>query len=124
MRGTHRQQMGRNRETAARRAKGLVPPGTNRYFILRNAINDGATSHVRLLVHEAHLVLPHQVIGAVRELGLAQARLAEVLFPVDGGHILPSLLAELLVDERIETPDLRIRLLDMDDGGVAVEKLA
>ena len=65
----------------------------------------------------------YHMVRVVRELGLAQTGLAQVLLPVDGRHIPPSLFTELLVYCRIEAPDLHVSLFDVDDRRVAVEEL-
>ncbi len=63
------------------------------------------------------------MVRVIRELGLPQTGFAQVLLAVDGRHIPPSLLAELLVYCRIKAPDLHVGLFDVDDRGVSVEEL-
>ena len=65
-----------------------------------------------------------KIHGIVRELGLAQAGDAEVLLAVYVGHTLPLFFAELLIDHVVEAANFHIRLFDVYDSSVIVQKLS
>ena len=64
------------------------------------------------------------MVRKVRFLGLFQTLLPEVLLAVDIGIARPGLFKEGLVDHGIEAFESRIGFFNMNNGGVAIERLS
>ena len=64
------------------------------------------------------------MIRIVRKFCFTKTIDAKVLFSVDIDGIILHVFAKLLIDERIETGDVRVRFLDMDDNSIIIEPLS
>ena len=66
----------------------------------------------------------YQMVGVIRHFGYPQARFPQVLLPVDKVHPGPGLPAELLINDGVKAPQLRIGFFQVDDRGGLIEQFA